>query len=698
MKLPNPYEYQDAIQSIEDFPLLFNDKDLKGASVECEAGLPKPRSGNFACVFKIYRNQKEWAVRFFTKEISGQKERYEAISEVLEKAKFTFMVEFKFIDNEFLVNGIRYPIVKMEWRDGDSLDSYVRKNLKNPGNLRSVADQMIEIVKELAKIGVSHGDLQHGNIIIANDKPILVDYDGMFVPSLQGQKASEIGHHNYQSPKRTNLDFGPGLDNFSLWVIWLSLYAISYDPDLWKDFAEGEECLLLKKEDFVNCGSSRLLKKLKLIAEIKEYVEEFEKICENDVFDVPLVEKRFVDKEAIKKIEFIELLKNEIEKNTIFIQNKINDIKRPKVSLSKNEFKQSDPDPWPYSDDLTWEPEGVEGKYTKLCKSFKAKKTINFYGTYCEKTSLWAMICIIAFSFLVSAGGITGMLGMGSPLFLVVTGLFFLVAAVLLGLIYVFFKMVDELYSKKTKIIGVDKMGEFYKKAMEDDVVEKKLWKDILERNNGEAKRRRLKLNEQKKMYDDNEKRKEKMLLKINGVMDEAKIEIFKIAAQFKAIADSFIREKEVVEFKICEQVNNFLKKTMIRDVEFGKIKQGRKGNLINSGIITAYDLSDSSIAKVEGFGKILREEMMIWKSTIVSEFLESKGIISQDQRQEDVENEIEFYYKRAIKDSIKIIEETEIELQSFEGKIFDIDNKSIKYRAMVRKSEIECSFIPDGL
>src|SRR6516164_3103490 len=86
--------------------------------------------------------------------------------------------------------------------------------------------------------------------MVTNDSLYLVDYDGMYVPSLKGSSANELGHRNYQHPGRTSADFGPSLDNFSAWVVLVSLYALALDASLWQTLAGGEECLLFRQSDF----------------------------------------------------------------------------------------------------------------------------------------------------------------------------------------------------------------------------------------------------------------------------------------------------------------------------------------------------------------------------------------------------------------------------------------------------------------
>jgi hypothetical protein len=87
-------------------------------------------------------------------------------------------------------------------------------------------------------------------VLVVDGQLRLIDYDGMFVPALWGEGSHEVGHPNYQHPLRTGSDFGPYLDNFSAWVIYVSLIALAADPGLWKQFGGGDESLLFRREDF----------------------------------------------------------------------------------------------------------------------------------------------------------------------------------------------------------------------------------------------------------------------------------------------------------------------------------------------------------------------------------------------------------------------------------------------------------------
>jgi len=81
-----------------------------------------------------------------------------------------------------------------------TLFTYVERNLGNSTLLFALASRWLEMIKVLNKFSIAHGDLQHGNVLVVNGDLKLVDYDGMFVPTLAGKISSEIGHRNYQHP------------------------------------------------------------------------------------------------------------------------------------------------------------------------------------------------------------------------------------------------------------------------------------------------------------------------------------------------------------------------------------------------------------------------------------------------------------------------------------------------------------------
>ncbi len=254
-------EYQLAIQNPKVF---LNDPVLKSAEVEkSPQGYPKAFSGGFALTYHLTSKTGQFAVRCFHRYVPDIQERYAAISGVLGSLRSDFFQAFSYQDPGILVNGSYYPIVKMDWvAGGQSLALFVERNLKKRAALRKVAENFRQAIRELKRLGIAHGDLQHGNVLVQGTDIRLIDYDGMFVPSLKGRRANELGQLNYQHPQRTSANFDEDLDHFSSIVIYVSLLAIADNPDLWGDYSSGEN-LIFTASDYSDPDGSRLLGVLK---------------------------------------------------------------------------------------------------------------------------------------------------------------------------------------------------------------------------------------------------------------------------------------------------------------------------------------------------------------------------------------------------------------------------------------------------
>ncbi|MFP2926105.1 hypothetical protein ACLESO_12965 [Pyxidicoccus sp. 3LG] len=264
MKLPSDSDYQAALQNPQQ---AFSDPELREGQLElgtgAMAGLPRPRAGNFATVYKVECGSRAYAVRCFTRAVQpDQQVRYLEITRHLSIHQLPCAVDVSFLSQGILVNGQWFPIVKMEWVQGESLSRYVEKHRESPKALFELATAWVELLADLRRAGVAHGDLQHGNVVVAPAGLRLVDYDGMFVPALAGRRSHERGHANYQHPLRDADFFDARLDHFSAWVVWLSLVALAHEPGLWERFHGGDDCLLFRKQDFAQGTRSPVLQAL----------------------------------------------------------------------------------------------------------------------------------------------------------------------------------------------------------------------------------------------------------------------------------------------------------------------------------------------------------------------------------------------------------------------------------------------------
>jgi len=257
---PSRQDYREALQACD---VAFLDPELKNATAVCDnLGMPRAFSGQNATVFQMRNGSRTWAVKCFAHEFADQQRRYTAVSTHLQKVRLPYTVAFQLLEQGVNVRGAWYPILKMEWVEGEPLKRFIERSLRDPVALRQMAARFLEMVKSLQAVGIGHGDLQHGNLIVCGEGLRLVDYDGMFVPALAGDSSMELGHPNYQHPSRSAAHFNAALDNFSAWVIFLSLYGTSVTPELWDSTGRMEECLLFRRKDFEAPYASQVIQRL----------------------------------------------------------------------------------------------------------------------------------------------------------------------------------------------------------------------------------------------------------------------------------------------------------------------------------------------------------------------------------------------------------------------------------------------------
>lgn len=289
----------DFSEAVQNPSVCFRGTDLETAQVlSTPRGMPMIYSGSFACVYPVNLEGHRFAVRCFTREPRGQQSRYEQLSNYLISVLPPAFVHFEYRERGILSRGGWYPIVRMEWVEGESLSKFLDSNHSNPEALRRLAAQWRGgPTASLSGLGIAHNDLQHGNVLVQSDRAIrLVDYDGIFLPRFRDQPSPELGHKNYQHPQRSSDHYGSYIDNFPILVIYTSLLAIAADPGLWQTFFNGDN-LLFTQRDYKDPESSDLFKRLKnspdlTVARLTEKLEEF---CVVPVEDVPNLEAILAD-------------------------------------------------------------------------------------------------------------------------------------------------------------------------------------------------------------------------------------------------------------------------------------------------------------------------------------------------------------------------------------------------------------------
>ena len=291
-RYPTPGEYQEALQ----FPsTAFTDPELKACEPDCNAlGLPQAITGAFAAVFPVYTASGRHAVKCFLTEAPGLQARYRAIARYLASEQAApaqrYFVPFDYQPEGVRVNEETYPLLKMGWAHGITLNRFVAEHLDEPEVLRGLADQWAQMLEDLEAAGIAHGDLQHGNVLVAPQdngfRLVLVDYDTLYVPQLKRRRSAEAGHRNYAHPDRDERDFGPWLDRFAGLIIYIGLRACARKPDLWERYDTGEN-ILFRAADFYEPAGSHVFKELAELDEVRTLVEALHTACLIDPHAVP---------------------------------------------------------------------------------------------------------------------------------------------------------------------------------------------------------------------------------------------------------------------------------------------------------------------------------------------------------------------------------------------------------------------------
>jgi hypothetical protein len=292
---PSFNEYQAALQSPA---LCFSSPDLKAGQVETDLwGLPRVRSGGFALTYRLASKGRSLAVRCFHRHVPDRSLRYAAISQYLSAAPSDIFIPVRFVPNGVRVRESWYPLTYMNWVEGETLEACLVRSAGDHTALLRLSAEFLRLVGELERLQVAHGDLSHLNILVSGGKMVLVDYDGMYVPALQGKKSCELGNVHFQHPGRSESAYNPCLDRFSEIVIYLALAALAANPRLLDKYESGEG-LLFQRKDFLNPFASPLLQEIEALPGLAAPVAQFRRVCASDFSRVPRLAD-FLDARAL---------------------------------------------------------------------------------------------------------------------------------------------------------------------------------------------------------------------------------------------------------------------------------------------------------------------------------------------------------------------------------------------------------------
>ena len=264
MQYPLMSEYVSAIRDASD-----NLDELAHlVPVLDDHGEPYRSSGAFAVVFKMKDEQtgKCYALKCFLEEQEGRAEAYRLIADELDCIDSSYVTSVKYLEKEIFVDSSceedEFPVLLMDWVEGETMETYIANNYQDEYAMGMLCYRFCKMAAWLRSQPFAHGDIKPDNIMVRPDGNLtLVDYDGMFVPAMKGQKSPTIGTKDFSHPLRTVDDFDETIDDFALASIALSLKAISQKPSLLDEYGASDR-LLFSESDYRNPSNSKVISAL----------------------------------------------------------------------------------------------------------------------------------------------------------------------------------------------------------------------------------------------------------------------------------------------------------------------------------------------------------------------------------------------------------------------------------------------------
>lgn len=291
-------------------------------------------SGSYAVVFKAKDNFNTYAIRCFISVEQESIERYKAISGHLNSINVPWSVNLSLLENEIEVNGMYYPVLKMDWINGKMLNDYIGEILDSFDLLTNLQKEIIGLSSSLEANCIGHGDIQCSNVIVqttVENKAVirLIDYDGMYIPVFRNKASLEKGRGEFQHPLRAMAAFNEKIDRFSFWVILTTLEALKFDKSLWLPVMQGGyntlDNTLFTGTDFSNFSSSKLADRLYALnrPSLSFYLDKLNSFLNSspDAVDTPVMYEysgikyndrveAFINTAAIEEKETVEILSN----------------------------------------------------------------------------------------------------------------------------------------------------------------------------------------------------------------------------------------------------------------------------------------------------------------------------------------------------------------------------------------------------
>jgi hypothetical protein len=287
--------------------LKMQDPELKQGKVETitfqtAAGTivrPWGIEGGFAVVYKFRTKSGNLrALRCFRVPMNPDtRQRYELIGPYFLQRARDITAGFKYHDIGIVVKETgmpqnkAYPVIEMDWVEGvtllEKVDELCKK--RDCAALKRLLEQWVWVLQVMRDAKIAHGDLAAVNVMVrTDDRLMLIDYDGVYIPPFAGFTQILLGQVDYQHPHVARRRFDEHMDIFSALVIYTALCALQASPELWHKYMKRDDDgklldtnLLFSFQDYKNPHQSALIQELEKLGDpqVKAAVQELKQAC-----------------------------------------------------------------------------------------------------------------------------------------------------------------------------------------------------------------------------------------------------------------------------------------------------------------------------------------------------------------------------------------------------------------------------------
>lgn len=169
---------------------------------------------------------------------------------------------------------------------------------------------------------------------------------------------------------------------------------------------------------------------------------------------------------------------------------------------------------------------------------------------------------------------------------------------------------------------------------------ETKTWEDTIAAQRGEAKRRRLGLENAKQKLATAEQNWTTTAYRFAGEFDTKKLHLQNSRNFYNELIKGYTADRQELHSRARElQLNQYLQQVFIRDHKIRHIAQTRIATLASWGIETAFDVVEDKVRQVPGFGPKFTQRLVSWRHRQESKFIfnAAKGIPANEQQALDL-------------------------------------------------------------